>query len=386
MTEMLKIVLVPVFVLLLLIIIVLNRSMSRSSRILIGILPVVYLALFTGSLWSSYSTEMAKIHGFAERDAVAARHLWSVLDAGGEPLSTVSLVRAANLLHVHLAQAAEAYGPSTWNIHWQYGIIPEFDAGNQAETLFKLVDVPPTIVYAQNRYMIQRSQYEQFARSYGEQYIYYYRILEAFLYGITTDVENKLESCGSIISGINFAQENPADPLSRSSRLVRTSTSMIASLAKMDEVFHLAHSELDSTKTMVIHRVHRSESIESDNWAPLSPLFLNISLIREAYTSPGLLETRWIGEPPRPVVGSTLSTSWIAGSLHGDIPNGQGTWTDSTLTGQVYRVTSNVAEVFQDGNRIVRTAGRPQVMTYGTSERSFTQNRIELFPHTTQPD
>ena len=199
---------------------------------MLALLPALYVVLFAGSLWRSYGAEAAKLNGFAERDYLAGRCLWSVLDSSAEGLSTVPLVRAANRLHVRLSQSARDYGPSTWDVRWRYGLVPEFDAGRRAEVMLALVQIPPTVVYAQNRYMIQIPQYRAFAETYPERFFYYYRTLEMFLYGLNTDVEAAQGSCVELLDAVDVRHENPSDPRSTTSRLIRRTTAWLPRLPR----------------------------------------------------------------------------------------------------------------------------------------------------------
>ena len=155
----------------------------------------------------------------------------------------------------------------------------------------------------------------------------------------------------------------------------------------MDEVYRFSTTEMDSTKTLIVRSRTATADYEADEWAPLSPLFLNVNLVHEAANSPGLLEVRWIGNPPRPAIGSTLAATTLDCAVIGDVPAGQETWADSAgVLGQRYRVTSRVARCIPEGSRIVRTSGRPQIVTYGVDQRAMMEQTVSLFPHTHQSD
>jgi hypothetical protein len=274
------------------------------------------------------------------------------------------VVQAARKLHGTISRA-NRFGIWSWGVNYRYGIIPELDGQVLAENLTKLADVPAQLVYA-------ASADARNSREFSQSYDYRHLITREFpmnqsrtagrISTIFGSFDEGAQLARTLIDTVNIAKDDMRDPRSVSYRLAATSARMVGIQNKLAELIAIGFGAFENQLEMTVRNVSLGGRQDEAEWAPLSPMLMDFTALVPALSGINVLEVRWMGHPPKPVVGSAEPFYRIDCSTTGPWPSGQNTWKDSTGNGgPSYFVDLAASRVFAQGAELCKWARQPDI-------------------------
>jgi len=346
---------------LLVVAVIVQRSLGRVVKLCIVVPLLAYGALSAVSLVRSYSHARTLLDGFDARQAEAARHMASALAATPDTVLREPLALTARRLQDRLADAAAAFGPRTWNVVWKYRIIPAFEADILATNLVKLVDVPPQLVYAGGRYARHNAEIAQCADYHQPDFPMLRSMSLEVMWGMMDSDAAGHEEATRLCDAVDLTKEDAADPRSNTYRLVALAARMVGAQNKMEELLAATCGAFDQFLALKVRRVYLKENSAEAEWSPYSALLMDFGPLVASIWGMNMLEVRWMGDPPRPVVGSADVLYRIECEVTGPWPEGQATWSDpeTGASGPVYFADLATSRVFTEGVRLSKWPEQP---------------------------
>jgi hypothetical protein len=341
--------------------VVLHRSLAKSWRIIVVGLLLGYGAACAATLYTSYAANRDRLAGFDERRAIAHERFDEIVRGGPDSLAGTPVMVAAKRLQRHVDRAANDYSPGTWRVVWHHGVLPAFDGGVAARNILALVEGPPLIAFAK----VQRDRHIADLIACMDEHN------SVFPMGLSQTIKqtDRVLLLGAsmhvgvmrLVDSVDIAREHIDDPRTGVAVLAGLPHRMVGVEAKVEELLQVGCDRFDQFTVLKVARSTMIDEAEVGEWRPCSPLFIDIEYLLPMFIGLNDLEARWIGDPPRPVIGTADAIFEISMEVIGPWPPSQGTWTDaeSGKTGPVFATSAKAYRYNAPGLEMVKWANQP---------------------------
>ena len=341
-----------------------HPKLSRKAKI-IALVPIVAYGVVSGvRVARSYAAGRPQFSRMAQKWTVAEEHLASVLGSVPDSALAKPLVQSAKQLHADLKRTMR-FGVWSWGVRYRYGVVPEVNGDVVAANLERLLDVPAQLAYAEAANVRNSRDFTQcydyrllvtrdFPMNYSRSAGVISMILDAYKSGATTSM--------GLCDTVNIARDDARDPRSPTYRLSATAAKLVGMQNKLDELLAVACGAFDEEIALAVRNVRPSDVTQGPEWKPLSPLFMDFTPLVPNLTGISTIEVRWMGDPPKPVVGTTEPIYKLDCETRGTWPAGQDIWRDSTgNSGPTYFVDASASRVFAKGVRLLKWDRQPDI-------------------------
>lgn len=342
----------------------LSGQLNKKAKTIILVPLLMYGIVSAVSIGQSYRAGRPAFAGITDRMKAAEAHLAAAKDGAPDSVFTRPLVQSAKKVHAEL-QRTVRFGLLSWGVSYRYGIFPRLNGDAAAASLVKLVDVPAQLVYAE----VANARN---ARDYAECYDYRMFVTRDFpmnysrTAGVISMILDAYKGGAMIATGlcdsVKVGRDDARDPRSQSYRLAALATKLVGMQNKLDQLLNVGCGAFDEEISLNVRDVQPMALDSGPQWTPLSPLFMDFTPLVPNLAGITMLEIRWEGDPPRPILGTTEPLYRIDCETSGTWPAGQDSWTDSTgHSGPTYFADASAGRVFARGVRLLKWSRQPDV-------------------------
>ncbi len=341
----------------------LHRELSVAWRASIVALLLAYGAGMTATLATSYAENRDVLAGFDERRSIADARLQRILDDGPDSLADARLVLAAKRLQQTVDRAAAAYGPGSWLVGWRYGMFPAFDGKVAARNIMTLVDIPPLLVWGEAASDRNFDDLRTCVDHHGRKFPFGMSATIGYIDRLRGVDQLMRHGAIRLIDSVNVAGDRLDDPRSKITTLVGIPHRVIATQAKMEALMRFGCNEFDEYKILTVAKSSVLPREQIGQWREYSPLFMDAEYIFPVFIGVNDVEARWMGTPPRPVLGSIDAIFALECETVGDWSDGQDAWTDpeSGKSGVVHYVDARAYEFCKPGLVLTKWEQEPDM-------------------------
>lgn len=347
-----------------------HRALRRSYRLAILVPVVAYGLVSCWTLGGSCLHARRLLRGFGERRSEAESRMARALEALPDTVRNKRVVHGALKLEERIRRASSAFGPFASGVVWNWRIFPAFDADLLARNLNAHVGTPPLIVHAAGESARNAYRLHECALAHETEFPFGQSRSALYVGHLLGDDLAAQQSAGELCELVDFVHDDPADPRSRSYLLARCAVQMIGKQAKINELLDIACDAFDDLLVLRVRRAYPVTTTGEIDWQPYSPLFMEYSQLLFEFRGISMLDARWMGDPPRPTVGSVDAFYRLDCEATGAWPKGQETWTDPETgeTGPTYYVDATTAQYYGEGVQFCKWPRQPDIRTPGFTE------------------
>ena len=363
----------------------LHRSLPVAWKGALGALLLAYGVTCAVTLAASYRANVLLLAEYSDRRQEAAGHMERIYGERPDSLRLRPFVLAAERLRDRLDKVAASYGPGTWPVSWRYGLFPAFQAGGVAENLLTLVKVPPLMLYDQARWDQHVHELSACYDARSADFPMGMSATVAFVdHLLQLDAAMQNKAIG-LIDSVDIVRDLLDEPRSGVSVLADIPHRMVGVQGKIEAVLEIGCGGFDEVKIMKMARSSAMSGEDVGLWRPCSPLFSDMEYLSAIFVGVNSLEARWMGDPPRPVIGSVDAIYRIECETIGHWPASEETWTDgeSGRTGPTYVVDVRAYQYCKPGLVITKWGKQPDLRVgeaARTIGRGFTGIPTTLVP------
>jgi hypothetical protein len=324
-------------------------------RSVIGVIILVYGASSMASLAMSYSRHSQSMDVYEMHMAQSRTRANEALSTAPDSLRSTLLVVAAQMLSYRLDSVATSTGVGDWKTRWAYGILPKFDMDVFATNMISLAEVPGLLVWSVVEHSRIQDTYSDCVQNRVAEYVKYFSNTDNFI-KLMYDTYRDVGIGVYILSGeVDPAIEDGSDPRSSVYKLNMQAARLVASLAKADAYVQLGCSAFPEELTMTTVRSYEIKEDTEQEWRPVSALLMDFEQLLSVRSGISHLAVRWLGDPERPVIGSTDIVIGLDVQTTGTWPMAESTWTDEDGSERpTYYVGFDTARLFLPGTFLIK--------------------------------